>query len=251
MTHLMMWVFAILIVLAMVGVALLAAGFGEPMAPAYDDRPDSLVPADRPIGARDLRKVRFSLAFRGYRMAEVDALLARLARQMEDAGADAPVVKAAPPALLVHEIAVRWASSHPAGSDILDFSTGSVDEVESLLDQWSRRPGRVAAEDDDDVWAAGAYVGEVLVRAVPGAAWAQHDAFGSTPVVRMPSGRFENPIGKAMSRFEGDESDSIAFFLRAALAGERRVDPSEDLAGSGDDRRRDLLERREGRPDVP
>ncbi len=232
MTHLMMWIFAILIVLAMVGVALLAAGYGEPMTPVYDDRPDSLVPADGPIDARDLRKVRFSLAFRGYRMAEVDALLARLARQMEDgasaasggAGAAGPVgEEVAPPALLVREIAVRWAADHPAGSDILDFSTASVDEVESLLDQWSRRPGRVAAEDDDDVWAAGAYVGEVLVRAVPGAAWAQHDAFGSTPVVRMPSGRFENPIGKAMSRHEGDESDSIAFFLRAVLAGERRV----------------------------
>lgn len=229
MTHLMMWVFAILIVLAMVGVALLAAGYGEPMAPVYDDRPDSLVPADGPIDARGLRKVRFSLALRGYRMAEVDALLARLASQMED-GASAAAASAgsaeehvAPPALLVREIAVRWAADHPAGSDILDFSTASVDEVESLLDQWSRRPGRVAAEDDDDVWAAGAYVGEVIVRAVPGAVWAQHDAFGSTPVVRLPSGRIENPIGKAMSRFEGDESDSIAFFLRAALAGERRV----------------------------
>lgn len=229
MTHLMMWVFAILIVLAMVGVALLAAGYGEPMAPVYDDRPDSLVPADRPIDARDLRKVRFSLGFRGYRMAEVDALLARLATQMEDGAAPAAGVagsardEAAPPALLVREIALRWAAEHPAGSDILDFSTASVDEVESLLDQWSRRPGRAAAEDDDHVWAAGAYVGEVLVRAVPGAAWAQHDAVGSTPVVRMPSGRLENPIGRAMSRYEGDESDSIASFLRAALAGERRA----------------------------
>lgn len=244
MTHPMMWVFAVLIVLAMGGVAMLAAGHGEPMVPTYDDRPDSLVPAERPVGPADLRKVRFSLALRGYRMAEVDALLARLATQLEDAAERSPSASSSvsstassttPSALLVHEIAVRWAEDHPAGNDILDFSTASVDEVESLLDQWSRRPGRVAAEDNDDVWAAGAYVGEVLVRAVPGAAWAQHDAFASTPVVRMPSGRFENPIGKAMSRYEGDESDSIAFFLRAALSGERRVSGAsgeqEDTAG--------------------
>ncbi|WP_235531224.1 MULTISPECIES: DivIVA domain-containing protein [unclassified Nocardioides] len=83
MSHPMMWVFAVLIVLAMGGVAMLAAGHGEPMAPAYDDRPDALVPADRRIEAGDLRKVRFSLAFRGYRMSEVDALLRRLASEME------------------------------------------------------------------------------------------------------------------------------------------------------------------------
>ena len=39
----------------------------------------------------------------------------------------------------------------------------------------------------------------------------------------MPSGRFENPIGKAMNRYEGDESDSIAFFLEAALADAARA----------------------------
>ena len=85
----MMWVFAVLIVLAMGGVAMLAAGHGEPMAPAYDDRPDAVVPADRPIAARDLRTVRFSLALRGYRMSEVDALLQRLARELEQRERDA------------------------------------------------------------------------------------------------------------------------------------------------------------------
>jgi DivIVA domain-containing protein len=79
----MMWVFAVLIVLAMGGIALLAAGRGAPMKPAYDDRPDARVPLDRAIGPDDLRQVRFSLALRGYRMAEVDALLTRLALEME------------------------------------------------------------------------------------------------------------------------------------------------------------------------
>ena len=79
----MMWFFAILVVLALGGVAALAAGRGTPMAEAYDDRPDALVPADGPLPADDLRRVRFSLAFRGYRMSEVDALLDRLADQLE------------------------------------------------------------------------------------------------------------------------------------------------------------------------
>jgi len=89
----MMWLFAVLVVLAMGGVALFAAGRGAPMVRVYDDRPDALVSSDGPIGADDLRRVRFSLAFRGYRMSEVDALLDRLARERDserNAEADAP-----------------------------------------------------------------------------------------------------------------------------------------------------------------
>jgi len=81
----MMWVFAILIVLALGAVALVASGLGSPMGEEYGDRPDALVPADRPLGAADLRRVRFSVTLRGYRMSEVDALLARLAAEAERA----------------------------------------------------------------------------------------------------------------------------------------------------------------------
>jgi DivIVA domain-containing protein len=84
----MMWFFAVLVVLAMGGIAVVAAGRGTPMAPAYDDRPDAIVPGDRELESDDLRRVRFSLAFRGYRMSEVDALLDRLAREMETRDAE-------------------------------------------------------------------------------------------------------------------------------------------------------------------
>jgi DivIVA domain-containing protein len=80
----MMWFFAILVVLVMGGVAAVAAGRGAPMSESYDDRPDALVPCDGPLQAEDLRRVRFSLAFRGYRMSEVDTLLDRLARQLTE-----------------------------------------------------------------------------------------------------------------------------------------------------------------------
>ena len=80
----MMWLFAVLIVLAMAGVAMVASGRGGSMAPAYDDRPDLALPEGRPLAAEDLRAVRIPLVLRGYRMSDVDAVLARLATELED-----------------------------------------------------------------------------------------------------------------------------------------------------------------------
>jgi DivIVA domain-containing protein len=85
----MTWFFAILLVLLMGVVAVVAAGRGGALADVYDDRPDSLVPADRPLEGRDLRRVRFSTALRGYRMSEVDTLLERVASELEARGTDA------------------------------------------------------------------------------------------------------------------------------------------------------------------
>lgn len=79
----MMWFFAVLIVLAVGGIAVVAAGTGAPLSRAYDDRPDAVVPADRPLTGADLREVRFSTVARGYRASEVDALLDRLAAQLD------------------------------------------------------------------------------------------------------------------------------------------------------------------------
>jgi DivIVA domain-containing protein len=79
----MTWFFAVLIVLLMGAVAVVAAGFGGSMAEVYDDRPDSRVQAEGPLTGEDLRRVRFTTAFRGYRMSEVDALLERLARELD------------------------------------------------------------------------------------------------------------------------------------------------------------------------
>jgi DivIVA domain-containing protein len=77
------WFLLVVGVLVMGVIGFVAAGRGEPMVEEYDDRPDALVPATGDLGADDLRRVRFSLAFRGYRMSEVDELLTRLADQLE------------------------------------------------------------------------------------------------------------------------------------------------------------------------
>ena len=79
----MTWFFAILIVGLIGGVAVVASGRDGSMSEVFDDRPDAEVPAEGPLTALDLRRVTFSTALRGYRMSEVDALLDRLAAQLE------------------------------------------------------------------------------------------------------------------------------------------------------------------------
>ena len=79
----MTWFFAVLIVLMMGAVAVVASGRGGSLADTWDDRPDARVQADGPLTAGDLRRVRLTTAFRGYRMSEVDALLDRLAAELE------------------------------------------------------------------------------------------------------------------------------------------------------------------------
>jgi DivIVA domain-containing protein len=90
----MAWFFAIFIVLLMGGVAVVAAGRGGSLAETFDDRPDARVQADGPLTATDLRRVRLTTAFRGYRMSEVDALLDRLALELE--GRDRPAAERGP-----------------------------------------------------------------------------------------------------------------------------------------------------------
>lgn len=78
----MTWVFAILVGLVLAGVAVVASGRVGHLPPT-EARLGAVPPQDGPLDASSLRTVRFSLAIRGYRMDEVDALLDRLAAEME------------------------------------------------------------------------------------------------------------------------------------------------------------------------
>ena len=73
----MMWVFAILVGLVLGVVATVAAGRVGFLPPA-ETRLGAELP-DRDLVPDDLRTVHFTLALRGYRMSEVDALLDRAA----------------------------------------------------------------------------------------------------------------------------------------------------------------------------
>lgn len=79
----MSWFFAVLVVLALGGIVVVAAGRGGSLAREYDDRPDVSLPDGRPLTGDDLRELRFSTAVRGYRASEVDALLERLALELD------------------------------------------------------------------------------------------------------------------------------------------------------------------------
>ena len=78
----MTWFAGVLVVLVLGAVAVVASGRGGPLAPAGDDDPVPDLP-EGDLRAEDLRRVRVPLALRGYRMADVDALLDRLARERE------------------------------------------------------------------------------------------------------------------------------------------------------------------------
>jgi DivIVA domain-containing protein len=91
----MTWFFAVLIVLLLGAVAVVAAGQGDSLGPSYDDRWDVRLPADGSVTGADLRALRFNTAFRGYRADEVDALIERLADQL-DGEDDSPGSASAP-----------------------------------------------------------------------------------------------------------------------------------------------------------
>ncbi len=78
----MLWFWVVVLVVLIGAIAIVASGRGDSMAEVYDDRPDASLPAGRPLRADDLRTVRLNTGVRGYRMDEVDALLARLEAEM-------------------------------------------------------------------------------------------------------------------------------------------------------------------------
>ena len=79
----MIWLLTVLAILVIGALVVLAVARGAGMAPAYDDRREVRLPVGRPLQAEDLRAARFTMTLRGYRMAEVDALIARIAAEMD------------------------------------------------------------------------------------------------------------------------------------------------------------------------
>ena len=78
-----MFILLLLAILAVLGgVALVAAGRGSGLPDAEPDRaPLGVLPPDD-VEQRDIERLRFSLAFRGYRMDEVDDVLDRLTAEL-------------------------------------------------------------------------------------------------------------------------------------------------------------------------
>ncbi len=79
----MPFLFIVIALAVLAAVALVAAGRGDTLAEASVDEPPVELPARR-LSARDLDTVRFPIAFRGYRMDRVDAVLDRLRHELAE-----------------------------------------------------------------------------------------------------------------------------------------------------------------------
>ncbi|MHA6796568.1 DivIVA domain-containing protein [Pseudonocardia bannensis] len=87
----------LLVVVAVAAVVFVLAaavfGRGEELAPLAPGATPTRLPAGE-ISGRDVRELRFQQAVRGYRMAEVDWVLERLAEELDRVGADREALRA-------------------------------------------------------------------------------------------------------------------------------------------------------------
>ncbi|WP_055492405.1 DivIVA domain-containing protein [Streptomyces sp. TP-A0356] len=77
-------VVALAVVVAAVTLAVVGGGESAPLQDAPPERLDDPLPPDRPVGRADVEALRFPLAVRGYRMAEVDDALGRLGAEIAE-----------------------------------------------------------------------------------------------------------------------------------------------------------------------
>ncbi len=101
--------------------ASLLLGRGETQPPAELDRSPVELPDDRPVVGDDVRALRLSPAFRGYRMTEVDWLLDQFAQILDERDAELAALRgtAHPPP----DAATKQSEEPPAGD-----GTGDPDE---------------------------------------------------------------------------------------------------------------------------
>jgi DivIVA domain-containing protein len=77
-------VVALVVVVAAVTLAVVGGGESAPLPQAAPERLDDPLPPDRPVGHADVEALRFPLAVRGYRMADVDDALGRLGAEIAE-----------------------------------------------------------------------------------------------------------------------------------------------------------------------
>ena len=98
----------------------LLLGRGETQPPAEAGRSPVELPDDRPVAGDDVRALRISVAFRGYRMSEVDWLIDQLAQVLDERDAEIAELRAAAP---------RRGGAHAAPTDEPDTDPDGVAAV--------------------------------------------------------------------------------------------------------------------------
>lgn len=77
-------VVALAVVVAAVTLAVVGGGESGALPEAAPERLQDALPYDRPAGRADVERLRFPLAVRGYRMADVDDVLGRLGAELAE-----------------------------------------------------------------------------------------------------------------------------------------------------------------------
>ncbi|MEU9476860.1 DivIVA domain-containing protein [Streptomyces sp. NPDC048191] len=77
-------VVALAVVVAAVTLAVVGGGGSGPLPEAAPERLQDPLPPDRPVGRADVESLRFPVAPRGYRMADVDDALGRVAAELAE-----------------------------------------------------------------------------------------------------------------------------------------------------------------------
>ncbi|MEZ3177674.1 DivIVA domain-containing protein [Streptomyces pimonensis] len=77
-------VVALAVVVAAVTLAVVGGGDNGPLPEAVPERLRDTLPPDRPVNRADVDGLRFPLAVRGYRMADVDDALGRLGAELAE-----------------------------------------------------------------------------------------------------------------------------------------------------------------------
>ena len=103
-------VVALAVVVAAVTLAVVGGGESASLPEAVPDRFDDPLPPHRPVGREDVEALRFPLAVRGYRMANVDDALGRLGAEIAERDARISDLEAA----LAGASAAGAASDKPA-----------------------------------------------------------------------------------------------------------------------------------------
>ena len=103
-------------------------GRGETQPPAELDRSPVELPDDRPVTPDDVRALRISAAFRGYRMTEVDWLLDQFALVLEERDAE------------IAALTAQVAAHPPAADPEKDDDTAGAADVPVPPDEEEEQP---------------------------------------------------------------------------------------------------------------
>jgi DivIVA domain-containing protein len=97
-------------------------GRGETLPPAELDRSPVELPDERPVVSDDIRALRISVAFRGYRMSEIDWLLDQLAATLDERDAEIVALRS------------RLGEREPAAPDEDVVAEATADDGEARTD---------------------------------------------------------------------------------------------------------------------